>query len=477
MVRTKQTPRRIIPFLLSACLQRRRGLIPRRPVFDLWGKLPKDIRALICTYSPMPVELYFLALDSRIESYDNDSFFNTGTIRVRLDDGHKPTIRRFLGSDQSSIPKSTNNVKVYVHSGDLEQFRLWNAYSASLIGTSSCTVAKELEAAYWKPVCEWGQSCRLQPDREEKDKEYRAENQVIRTLMPSNCTTHTFCLGLIGEKLFPDQEDLYERPEDTICCEDSSEYGERCRSRNRIRCYDEETYRMERRAKYDSDYTSSEEEESAYESEYDSTTGEKIDSIRLADYDQEGKLCYKKPGQYKNISDRKQKFPNGHLKSIDGTTIIEPLSWRISINPKWRCIHDSQYRRVEHDEGMVIGRRHNFMHEVEPVISNLWEDEWTCWDDFQPGTIEAPVNLAQFYHMGIVKAYVPQPSFVELSAFKSDVVLPLLDAYYLDKDDDETDLLQISHYSLFKGLKRAAVYIEHVDLANTIVADADALYI
>lgn len=481
MPRTKSTPtRRVTPKRIGEGRKRRHALVP------WWSNLPNELRRIILGYAVVDAGTYFKCLDSSIDTTDG-SFFHTGRIRVRTiyPDG-TITILSYSRNDDSYRRSLQPGVRVFRHAEDLRQCKLWECYVKSLVGTRTCAIASLLDSTSWEPPCSWNQSCRLRESRTNEAKTYRSENQVIGTITQSNCKTHTFYLGLVCEKLLPKEPWLYARPVRDLFGPNSSIYGIRCGQGNPIRLTHEETHGMVywKDCSQDSEGSvSSDEEDSEYESEYDSDTGEKIESIRLADYDESDRLYFL--GRREPILDRvvkqrvcpkfkKQRVPNAHLKSDDGTTIFEPLSWRLSVNPKWRSIHCSNYEQLEGETSMVIGRRHEFLEDIEPVIGHLWENEWTAWDDTRPGTFEPPTNLEQYYHVGIVDAYEPQPSFVELSKNPCMVVVPLMDALAFE---NETEELQMSHYTLDRGLKSPARYLDDIDFQEAIVDDADALYI
>lgn len=472
MVRVKSTPRRHPKY----------GQVS---LFSNWDRLPYDVRRLVFEYTIPDVDTFFNGLDQPISRWDPYGFYYTGAIRFKLvDQQGRITYGNALDDDidQGSLQPG---VRVERHLGDLRQRALWRSYGKIVFGSKSLAIAKALDSASWESSNAGDQSSRLNKNPSGEEAENRAKNQAVRTISQSDCSTHTFYVGLVGEKIFPTEPLLYRTTRHFELCDDSSEDGEGCDEGDSVRSTYGRTHEMEQcetKGGSSTESFSGYETDSEYSSEYDSSTGEKIKSIRLADYDELDRLFYRRttrrvPRPYDGKRDYKPRLANAHLKNDDGVTIYRPISWRLSINPTWKSKHNSGHTQLWGDESMVIGRRHRFVDdELDDAIADMWEDGWTTWDDVDKESIVCPnVSLFQFYHIGIVDAFVKEPSFVDLCFDPNQVVIPLLEEADIGTENGGT--LFVSHYTLYSGLKCKALPVPDIDVNESIVDDQDVLYI
>lgn len=500
------TIRRIIPqLILPRRIRSRMGGLGEESLDSGWSILPLELRRIILGYVQVGVGTYFSLLSEHIDK-STGSFYNTGCIRVRLTEGFCSIIKECLpqvGGQVGGYRRGVRpGIRIYTNETDLRQYRLWLSYGRSMSGNSRGPVATGLDSARWEPASPWDQSCRLHEDRIKKAAEDRARDQIVSTITESHCETHSFYIGLITQKIFPEIPELYDGEKFSKWREDISEDEIGYTTGSRVRSFDEHTYRLEqleksREERQESESLSEYEEDSEYDTEYDPRTGEEIESISLAKYDEHDRLYFERRphtsatdrisscltrvsaffrNRVKPFSGYVHRIANAHLKSIDGSTILEPISWRMSINPKWRCTSNSRYNPLDPEEEIVvIGNRYHILFDVEPDISGMYENQWTTWGDKTRLTHSADINLFQYYHVGIVDAYFPQPGFVDLiKEHKYSVLIPLLDAHDFYFTPPR---LMMSHYSLHKGLNRKATLITGIDLEHTVIADPDGLYV
>ena len=472
MVRTKSAPRRYTRY---GCESQ----------FTNWNLLPYDVRKLIFEYTIPDVDTFFNGLDRPIRRSDPNGFYYTGGIRFRMvDQQGRVTYGNALDDDidQRSLRPG---VRVERHMGDIRQRAMWRSYGKIVFGSKPLSIAKALDSASWESPGPRDQSSRLDEDASGKKKKARAENQRVLTISQSDCSTHTFYIGLVGEKKFPTDPVLYRTKRHSYFFDDSSEDGEGCDEGDSVRSTNGRTHEVERWGTGGGRSTESfsgYETDSEYSSEYDSDTGEKIKSIRLRDYDELDRLFYRKttqrvPRPYKSKRNHKPRVPNAHLKNEYGVTVFQPISWRLSVNPTWKSKHNSGHAQLWGDESMVIGRRHRFVDdELDDAIADLWEDGWTTWDDEDIESIVCPnISLFQYYHIGIVDAFDKEPSFTELCFDPNQVVIPLLEEADLESGFGGT--LIVSHYTLYNGLKCKAEQLSDIDINESIVDDQTVLYI
>lgn len=442
--------------------------------------LPHEIRRLIFEFAPTDVDTFFICLGRHVDkSPDVDSYFNTGCIRYKLvgRDGYTE-FGKYNPAYGTDIRGIRPGVRVYKYAEDIRARALWNCYDKSVSGTRPGIIAQALDTASWSSAGEWDQSRRLYANTCRENEKDRAENQIVGTIQESNCKTHTFRLGLVNREIYPKTPEPYGQR--SLCCPNYGKPWGGCSTGVGFQSFDERTYNLERQSRFEDTSSgpfSGFETDSEYESEYDGSTGEKIESIRLADYDDEDRLYVRQSSHITCFSPLlfEPRIANAHLKNSDGVTVLEPLSWRISINPRWRSTHTSRYVQPSGGCSLVIGRRHEFLSDVETPLGGLWESEYTCWDDFSRDTVDTGISLMQYYHMGIVPAYKPQPSYTDL-AFNNPccVVIPLMEIECFTHHGQQ---LGIAHYTLIGGLKVVAQLVEDIDFEDSIVENPDALYI
>ena len=455
--------------------------IPRKYPRDFSTKntsgmsLPMDVRRLIFEFAPPDIDTFFQCMWKPIDRSDRGCFFNTGQIRYKFvfTSGH--VLYGFI-EPSKSIPKY-DECTVYAYASDKQQARLFRTYERSLFGSRPCFIGKMLDAARWEPMVGWHKSKRFSENIQREDEKIRAKNQVIRRLQTSNCETHSFHIGFISQKIYPDEPEKYIRGD--IRTSYFSKLGIRFPSGSGISEINERTLDLD--AGYSSDYAtqtslSGYETDSEYESEYDERTGEKIESIRLADYDEEDKLYFKKPTtvRIKWGNSPGKRIPNKHLKNSRNETIFEPLSWRLSVNPCWRSSRTGEFIPPHEDDSMVIGQRHEFFGDVSELV-HLWENKWVPW--YREESVDPGIELMQHYHIGIEKAFRPQNSFVDLVEYnRNNAVIPLLEIEESENEDDEPRLM-ISHYTLVHGLKSMAVPTDDFFVGDGLVQHPDSFYI
>jgi len=520
MVRIKSIPIKFTGELTyggASGKRRRYGLGGERTPVSTFDDLPNELKRVIFSYAIVDSGTYFRmqgvpifklpsAASIRLNGDPSDgSFFFTGLVRMQIVQPNGSSIvvgrRCEPGYERRLYPGAT----VYLHREDLRQQRLWYGYGKAVAGCGdSNPIAIALDSANWECVSGGSRSCRVSEGNGHAEEEDRARNQVIRTIQKSNCRTHTFFLGLVSQKLYPQDPKLYEVSRKSVIdlCED----GDGSSSGEETRSYDEGTYQLERLARYDGGYFESQEnpdcgcESSDSDSDYEEEEEEGGD-IDLADYDESDRLYFERrrirdgrlfgyvpPRRVPDVTPFvrwTRRVCNSHLKS-DGVTTLEPISWRISVNPNWASTRNSKYIQPDAWSSTVLGMRHCFLDEAQSQIDDLWENEWTTWESKDDGVYHPHLNLMQHYHVGIVPAYIPQPSFVELSSVKCRVVIPLIDSkldldfmndFYVDEYLRGIDYLTVSHYTLERGLKRTARLVKDMNFDESIISDPDTLYI
>lgn len=431
------------------------------------GTLPKELRRLVCEYHVPNVEDHCVLIGERLDKSDPDGFFFTGRIRTRLVfDSDVCIDDMFFPNDDSYKKYLKIGVQVLRHAGDLRQCNYWRRYEKNLVGTTECHLATLLDTVCWKRSFQGDETCRFNAN-DPYSEAYRTEQQVIREVSSTDCVTHFFGLALVAEKIHPDdREQEIEDAGDGDC-----DHGTRCREQSEIRSYDQYTYMLEYFEKYghfpEEEEVSSYETDSEYDSEYDEDTGEKIESIRLADYDSKDKLFFRRTrNDYPCYW--KRRIPNAHLKTPSGVTLFSPLSWRISIKPKWRCSDDPSFGQFREEESFVNGRRRYHFSEVVEIDDKFW----VPWDYKNDSFIPDYIPI-QYYHMGIVTSVDPQPSFNELRIIEYNVVIPLMIQLSRTRKT-----LHMAQFTLDRGLKTRARRIYDMDYEDTLIENAeDILYI
>jgi len=483
MARTKSVPNRHPSYELQAL---RSGI----------ERLPYDVRGLLFQYYVPDADSYFRWLGYRINRYDaggyynnrlySDGFYHTGYVRFKVvfPDG-EVEYRRGAPEDETYKRSLQPGIRVFQHAGDLRQRRMWVSYGKAVIGNGAGTFAQALDCSSGRWKIAGQKYCRFYKNPYSDEQRERAENQGVRTLSVSDCTTHTFQLGFVSRRLYPQHISMYESVNYDQCCYDLDGDEEGSDERPEVHVSNGRTEGTDGQSDPDSDdtepYSDSEESEESIE-ECDGCLGEEDEGSIVPEYDGCDRLYFRGPvfreKQFYQDDDKyyNQRTPNAHLKSSSGTTIFEPLSWRLSIIPKWRTTHKSEYGTLCGHHGVVIGRRYSHLAELYQAISHYDEDQFTVWYDNSPSTVAPHIANVQYYHIGIVPAFVPQPSFAKLSKNPLNVILPLLEprpvVYH-----GRLKPIQISPYTLKNGLKRKAVRAYPVRQFQSILAYPDIRYV
>jgi len=470
MVRTKSIAKRHVSYVLADL---RSG----------WSELPYDVRRIVCEYYAPDADSFFIWLGSCIIRDDPDGYYYTGCIRLKmvLPDG---TIeyRRYDPQDDANRRSIQSGVRIFRHAGDLQQCRLWLSYGKLIVGSRIGAVAQALDASSGRKTLKGSQYCRFDPSTNDTQQKDRSENQGVRTVSVSDCTTHTFQLGLVTRRIFPFHARMYESGQFKQCCSDLHSDGQGHGEGGNVRSINGRTHGVGcRTTDYIEGAISGSEEEYECDTECDGCFGEEEEGTIMPEYDGNDRLYFNQPivrerYSYSRPSYWKPRVANAHLKSSRGVTIFEPLSWRVSIIPKWRSTSDSEYEQLCGYEGVVIGRRYTFLAELYQAASYYEESEFTVWYDNSPFTTSPCIPSIQYYHMGIVTSYYPQASFVELADNPLHVIIPLLEPlpsiYYGDYKK-----LQICQYTLKAGLKCRAVRICPLTPFESIVSHPDVRYV
>lgn len=450
--------------------------------------LPQELKRLVLDFLAVDEDVYFACLGQPIDKSSKEAFFYTGRVRYKfvfptnevVYSSYQDVPRFYYGGVPSGVQafkRVSPEVRVFRHERDFRQLSTWRAYERSLIGGRPSCIGKVFDKLAWKSSPDWIGSRRFVGDAgtniTREAHRTRAESQRSAIVAIKDCTTHMYYMSLVCETDPTSPPVLYGRLPLTTSSAPSH-------FREGGISYDEHTYLMELREKQWDEFGSEQslqgyEEDSEYESEYDETTGEKIESIDIARYDRADRLHFNRaliarstPPLRPRI---KKRVANAHLKNDQGETILSPLSWCMSVNPKWRSSYRSRYVQPVEDEPLIVGRSRFEVDDATNLLGDIWESEWTEWRDHSDDSIRSDINLFQYYHVGIKPAYVPQPSFSALSnSNESCILLPLLEGVYTEGER----ALDVVHYSLERGLARSVMnyFNERIeDYQGNVVCD------